>query len=242
MLGEKTMTDEEFQQWLEALARKHLRPVRDRGWLREEGHYLTHAMEWTSSVARFVSVVNGRPGNKELIEQVAGELRQSGLGHIVRILEEAGVLDALDELPEITFGELRRSAIPDEDVRFLAQAGVRDPETEITIIIHYARRRLGRPNARPSASIQGAQLELNRAADELTKQVSSPDAGEKKSKKKIWSGTGKVLAGAVTAAGNLLLATGTLVAPNPATAYGVIGSCALAVAGICQGIGELRGE
>lgn len=61
-------------------------------------------------------------------------------------------------------------------------------------------------------------------------------------REKIFNGIGKILAGAVAAAGNLLLATGTIVAPNPATAYGVIGSSALAVGSICQGIGDLRGE
>ena len=61
-------------------------------------------------------------------------------------------------------------------------------------------------------------------------------------KKKLFNGIGKILAGMVTAGGNLLLATGTLVAPNPATAYGVIASSALAIGGIFQGLGDLRGE
>jgi hypothetical protein len=59
---------------------------------------------------------------------------------------------------------------------------------------------------------------------------------------KIFNGIAKILAGAVTAAGNLLLATGTVIAPNPATAYGVIASSAIAVGSMCQGIGYLRGE
>ena len=61
-------------------------------------------------------------------------------------------------------------------------------------------------------------------------------------KRKILNGIGKILSGTVAGAGNLLLATGTIVAPNPATAYAVIGSSALAVGSICQGIGDLRGE
>lgn len=61
-------------------------------------------------------------------------------------------------------------------------------------------------------------------------------------KRKIFNGVGKLLAGAVTAAGNVLLATGTVVAPNPATAYAAIGSSALAIGSLLQGMGDLRGE
>ena len=63
-----------------------------------------------------------------------------------------------------------------------------------------------------------------------------------KKKRKVLNGVGKILAGAVTGIGNVLLATGTIAAPNPATAYGVIGSSALAIGSICQGMGDLRGE
>ncbi|MGH7489625.1 MAG: hypothetical protein ACREMY_29090 [bacterium] len=41
---------------------------------------------------------------------------------------------------------------------------------------------------------------------------------------------------------NLLLFTGTVAAPNPAMAYGVIGSSAPTVGSICQGLGDLYGE
>ena len=58
----------------------------------------------------------------------------------------------------------------------------------------------------------------------------------------VINGVGKILAGAITGAGNLLLFGGTIVAPNPGTAYAVIGSSALAVGSICQGLGDLRGD
>jgi len=64
----------------------------------------------------------------------------------------------------------------------------------------------------------------------------------KEIRRKLFNGVGKILVGVVTGAGNILLAAGTIAAPNPATVYGVIGSSALAIGGICQGIGDLRGE
>ena len=43
-------------------------------------------------------------------------------------------------------------------------------------------------------------------------------------------------------ASNVMLGCGGVLAPNPAIAFGVIGSCAVAIGSICQAIGELRGE
>jgi len=130
------------------------------------------------------------------------------------------------------------------DILVAGVAGIEDPEAEITLIIHYSRKRLGHSEARPSETVRQAQEELKRAADRVDKippDSNLSDQPEKK-KRKIFNGIGKILAGTITGAGNLLLAAGTVVAPNPATAYGVIGSSALAVGGICQGIGDLRGE
>ncbi len=158
-------------------------------------------------------------------------------------MREAGVLVALDVAPDVTFAELRRNAIPDEDLRLLRDAGVDDPEAEITILIHYGRKRVGNREAIPSAIAKEARDEFKRAPERILGLSNDPSASHVEvKKKKLFNGIGKILAGAVTAAGNLLLATGTVMAPNPATAYGVIGSSALAVGSICQGIGDLRWE
>ena len=63
-----------------------------------------------------------------------------------------------------------------------------------------------------------------------------------KKKGKTLNGIGKLLGGAIAGVGNVLLATGTIVAPNPATAYGAIASSGLAVASIFGGLGDLTGE
>jgi hypothetical protein len=242
------MSDEEYREWLWALARKHLQLGRG-----EEGPaYLGDLVERLSSVARFANAVGDRADNPTLVHQLAKELRDAAVHKVTTRLEDTGVLAALDELPEVTFGQLRRSVIPDEDVRLLSRSGVSDPETDVTIVIHHARQRLSRADARPSEIAIRAQQEFNRAVGQLDTltdfspkrrgKLDTLDESSPKKKRKILNGIGKVLAGAITGAGNLLLASGTVVAPNPATGYAVIGSSALAVGYFFQGLGDLRGE
>jgi len=237
------VTDSEYREFLAALARTHVRPYRRRH-MHPEGDELLYAIGKLSSTARFAKAVGERSDNPELLNALGNELDNWYVQHVVDEMRESGVLSALDEAPDITFAELRRNAIPDEDVRLLRGTGVDDPDAEITILIHYARKRLGHREAKPSATAEQARDELKRIKERLMSgsNSSAPTQLDVNKKKKIFNGIGKILAGTVTAAGNLLLATGTLIAPNPATAYGVIGSSALAVGSICQGIGDLRGE
>lgn len=235
------MTDEEYEQLLVALARKHLRPRNlRRGPMGDDE--LRYTMDQLSSIARLNRVVAERPDSIELVHQLARELRHAPVGHAAYLMEEAGVVTALEELPDVVFQNLRRSAIPEEDLQFLHDAGVADPEAELTILIHYARKHLGRGDSRPSSVLSEAQPQLQRAASILENLASVPEKLEQPKKRKIFNGIGKILAGAATGVGNTLLACGTIAAPNPATAYAVIGSAAIALGSIGQGIGDLRGE
>jgi len=242
--GSIVMTDEEYREFLSALARRH---VSGKLWRRHRGpmmdDHLQYEIDHLSSTARLVKAASERVDKQELVDVVAKELRNTYLGPVAQAMDQSGVLDALDEAADITFPNLRRSAIPDEDVELLRHAGVEDPEAFITIIIHYSRRHVGNSNNRPSSVVERAHEGLHRAADMLSPSDTAPpkDMPEKK-KRKIFNGVGKILAGAVTGVGNLLLFTGTIAAPNPATAYAVIGSSALAVGSICQGLGDLYGE
>jgi len=137
-------------------------------------------------------------------------------------MERAGVIDALEEGADLIFENLRRAAIPVEDVGLLRDAGIRDPEAEITILIHYTQRHVGRHNTRPGEVLSSANDHLHRAAASLSE--SSDVETPRLVKRKIFNGIGKILAGTVTGLGNTLLGLGTVVAPNPATAYGVIAS------------------
>jgi len=239
------MTDEEYREYLTAPAQKYLNVLSLHRSLHHMEGDLEYEIERLASKARFLKVVSERSGDQSLLSAAANEVGNAYVDGVARAMEDSGVLAALDESPEITFGNLRRSAIPPEDSVLLRRAGVEHPEAEITLIIQYSRRRFsGRQEVPPSEMAHRAQDELKRGAMDLGEIAMGPSKSEVSPRKKckLFNGIGEILAGAITGAGNLLLAGGTIVAPNPATAYGVIASSALAVGSICQGIGDLRGE
>jgi hypothetical protein len=238
------MTDEEYRNLLSAIGRKHLRPMGGRrGRLGDDE--LRYTMERLASLARLNRVVAERPNSKELLNELAVELHNAPLSQAVRLMEQAGVMNALEEAPELIFQNLRRSAVPPEDLEFLRESGVDYPEEEITILIHYARKNIGNGKVRPRRVMSDANTEIQRAANMLSSTDLQSDVQSQTDvpkKRKIFNGVGKILAGAVAGVGNTLLGCGTIIAPNPATAYAVIASAAVAVGSISQGIGDLRGE
>lgn len=244
------MSDDEYRAFLDALARKYLRLARLRRHHRLEFDHLHYELERVSKLRRLAAVSEEDFNNEKLLSALANALSNAYLAGCLDALEESGALRAIEEDPITLFANLRRTAIPDEDAELLRQAGHLDPEAEITLIIHYARTHLGNRNWErdPTDSVReapelvkGAGNRLEAIASKKEKDSSSEGSVEKK-KRKLFNGVGKVLSGAVIGTGNLLLGTGSIVAPNPAIAYGIIGSCALAVGSICQGVGDLRGE
>lgn len=234
------MTDEEYLEFLSAIYRKYVRVWKSIH--HPEGlSHLHHEIERLASMSRFAQVVAERTEHIELYGALGAEIKYTYLSHT---LEESGVLRALDAHYEEVFGGLRRSAIPDVDLEYLQLAGFTDPEAEIVLIIRYAKDRLSRSQQLPSGIVSMAHQELKRIGSDLE---SSAKEGEPKrprpeKPRKLFTGVSKVLAGGVTAAGNLLLGVGAIAGAGPATTHAVIGSCALAVAAIGQGIGDLRGE
>lgn len=231
------MTDEEYREFLSALARKHFRPPISRLRERPDAEFVVKRM---ASTARLNQAVAERSDLAELRHALAEELRRSPVKMALEVLERTGVVEALEEVPDLVFANLRRSAIPDEDLAFMRDAGIRDPEGEMTIVIHYSRAHVGRAQTRPRAVLESVDTHLERAAAALDQSAETPTG--RRPRRKLFNGIGKILAGTVTGVGNTLLGAGTITAPNPATAYGVIASAALAVGSICQGIGDLRGE
>lgn len=123
------MTDEEYREFLSALARKHLR---ERRWRRhfgpDGGEHLRYEIDRAASTARFVKVAMDRVGDQELLNLLAKELSHTYVSNITHAMEESGVLDALEEAPDITFRELRRTAIPDEDLELRASPESASPK------------------------------------------------------------------------------------------------------------------
>ena len=246
------MSDTEFREFLDALARKHLRLSQ---WHRKhfmEMDHLSHLLRNLQNHRRLLSVAEQDIDDRELLEVLAKRLEYSYISGVLHDMERCGVFAALEEDPQTLFANLRRSAIPDEDIEMLRAAGVDDPEAEILLIIHYCRTHLGQNRYSPNLNAPDL-VEVARKAEPLLKQAANLLGGGKgeatpsdqpdgKKKRKWLNGIGKILSGGVLGAGNVLLGCGGVIAPNPAIAYGVIGSCAVAVGSICQGAGDLRGE
>jgi len=113
------VTDEEYREYLAALGQKFLRPFGFHRHMHPEGDELHYAIARLSSTARFARDVSERAENSDLVNAVAKELDNWYVQHVVDVMRESGVLAALDEAPDITFSELRRNVIPNEDVRLL---------------------------------------------------------------------------------------------------------------------------
>jgi hypothetical protein len=157
----------------------------------------------------------------------------------VDIMDEGRMLDALDDGREIVFKHLHRGVVPPEDVDLLRAAGFDDNEIEVLLALamHKARDISVGPQ-----SASGIANDVVKTAEIALAGLSTPKGPKESKKRKILNGIGKVLGGAVLGIGNVLLATGTVVAPNPATAYLSLGSGATAVASLLTGMGDLRGE
>jgi hypothetical protein len=156
-------------------------------------------------------------------------------------VEETGILAALEDAGSVVFAELRRSAIPEEDIDFLIKAGYTNEEIEIlfALAIHEAHSRLASAE-NISRRLQEAAKTFKAAVETL--EVKTDEKTSERKKRKIFNGIGKVLGGSIAGLGNALMAAGTILAPNPATAAGAIASAAVAVPAIFCGIGDLRGE
>ncbi len=248
MTDDSILSDEEYRAYLDALARKYVRLYRlGRHHLEDWGH-LHYEIERTISLARLVAVTAEREDDKRLLSALGDGLQHAYLNWLVHSLDDSGVLRAIDEDPATVFGNLRPSVIPAEDRALLHDAGIRDADAEITLTIQYSRRHLAtlRQNVSPSEAVRQVPEQVERAGKELSGMAEVDDKTEQPSatrrKRKILNGTGKILTGSIAGAGNLLLGLGGLAAPNPGVGFAVIGSCALAVGSICQGMGDLRGE
>jgi hypothetical protein len=238
------MTDEEYKKFLTALAAKHVRPgaIGDS----KDIENLQNSMRNMTRVSRRVQDAREEQFHEKFLEELAHELRQTPLSDGFAAMDRIGVLEALDDATDAVFSNLRRSAIPDEDVQFLYRAGFADPELEITILIEYANRRIS--SSRESLARELRQIrDIHRvAADRMDRELheigKEPEREQQPKKRKILNGIGKILGGAIAGTGNVLLALGTIAAPNPATGAAAIASGGVAVTGVLSGLGDLRGE
>jgi hypothetical protein len=236
------MTDEEYKHFLTALAGKHFKnrlPLINLDNVRME---LARASEASLLLKMMRNSIDPNT-SQHFYSPLFQRLQQdSPVKKAVEQMDAAGILDALDDAPSLVLGELRQSAIPKQDEDFLRSAGFDDNEIEVffTLAIDKAHTlALNNNNKLPSEIAWEA---VNVFSAKVNKLLKEPPAEPFKKKRKTFNGIGKLLGGAVTGLSNVLLATGTIAAPNPATAYGAIACGAVAVASLFAGLGDLRGE
>lgn len=236
------MTDTEYERFLTALARKHVSsPIGPP----DEVARLENKLREMIRLSREVQDARRPAMDKDAQTKEAArslfyalqDRREEPVLTAQSAMERAGILAALEDAPDAVFGNLRASAIPQEDLQLLYRAGIEDPELEIAIAVEYAKARGLR--AAPQG-ISERLYEIEKMQRDVAEQLAKGAPPPKK--RKILNGIGKILGGAIAGTGNVLLLCGTILAPNPATGAGAIASGAVAVASIFQGAGDLRGE
>lgn len=229
-----TLNEREVEELLTALARKHLRSYI----LDSAGSELRGNVERILSTLRFLQLVSDRPENVILYKELAKEIEAAPTQPVVNSLRDLGILNALDDVPRLLFANLRQSAIPNHELDLFLRSGIKDPEAELTLLLYKARD-FATTSKTPSELLEEAVETLKKQGQKMRKEEGSPAHPKKR---KLLNGIGNLLLGFGTAGGNALLITGTIVAPNPATAYLGIGSAAAAVGAIFKGMGDLQGE
>lgn len=232
------MTDDEYQRLLNALAAKH---ITGRA-LPTDPNYqhveIRNDLEAVSAAAHLLKAVQALPNDPALLNSLREQLLQaSPIERTKKAFEETGLLAALEDANPVVFADLRREAIPPEDIQFLIKAGYTNEEIEVLLLLalHKAHFKFGES---VSAQLDEAAEIFKSAVEKFTPNEPIPQPP----KRKIFNGVGKVLGGCIAGLGNALAATGTILVPNPGTAAGAIASAAVAVPAIMSGIGDLRGE
>jgi hypothetical protein len=242
MAGGRDMNDKEYREFLEAVGKRYLRLYKAARWFHPEGiGHLQYDIERLASTARLVHAVEARSDETAWYEPLGKELKNTYVQHVTNLLDEAGITNALDEHGVLIFSNLSRELIPDEDIAFLNNAGVLEPEAEVTIAIQELRRSALSRDIQASSILREAPKKLEDAAKQLSP-VESNDVNVTVKPRKFFTGIGRILSGTIAGAGNLLVGIGAIPASGGAAAGAVIASSALAVGLISQGIGDLRGE
>ena len=247
------MRKREFLEFLDAVGVRYLKPPRLRRVFGPEGlGYLHHEIDEISSRARFARVVAERSSKIELYAPLGDELRYSPLGNLPHILDELGIIEALDHHGSDIYPNLTPDFVPAYDMDLLRNTGIKDPEAEVVLTIHFMKYHLPRDDSPAAHAIRHAEERLQHLSESLrnTKPPEYPDDSERQGEErqrlqkrpKVFNGIGKILSGAVAGLGDVLYGLGHIPAPGQVDHRAVIASCALAVGMVSQGLGDLLGE
>src|ERR1700753_4255527 len=128
------MTDDELREFLKALAAKHLGLETDAHHALHRAERLRYDLEQLLRTARLLRALEDRQQDEHLRALFREEIiRHSPIERTRSSLEDSGLLDALEDAGAVVFAELRRSVIPNEDIKFLRQGGFTDDEIEVLL-------------------------------------------------------------------------------------------------------------
>jgi hypothetical protein len=129
------MTKEEYLDFLESIGKEYLRL--------ESPHRIFHPMKDDSvwflnkiqTVARTLRFAEEHSEHYEIYRILKKEIEAYHMEKVQNLLEETGVLDALDEYGDIIYPNLIRDAIPDEDILILKNSGEKNPDALIQLAL-----------------------------------------------------------------------------------------------------------
>jgi hypothetical protein len=226
--------DDEVIELLNALAAKHVRLSE----LASRELAIRKDVEQLITANRLIQSVRDYSDRPSLDRELADVIASAPTASLVESLQEVGLVDALDDAPKRLFANIGKSVVPDYDLTLLRRAGLSEPNAELALAL-YAAQDFALSSRTPSGLFVEASEGLRGRAEQMKGQEESPAP---RKRRKLFNGIGNIMAGLLTAGGNVLAFAGTIAAPNPATAYLAIGSAGAGVGFLFKGIGDLRGE
>lgn len=211
-----------------------------------EERYLLQRLAEAVDVLRFASRHSDVVERQALARQIDAV---SNAGRRVTELDQAsGIAKVLADNRRVIASELSREDLPPHDRQFLDEAGVRDPDLELTLAIERLKDRAAQPaSADERGMYRGSAESAARKAEEIGQEILKPDEGGARRSpdrppRRPFKGLGGIGKGfGLVIADTLVLVEWPVMAPEAAKA-GALASFALGWEGILGGLGDLRGE
>lgn len=242
------MSDRDYQAFLEYLFETYVRPRLYRANRHIEMQWPKHhcaRMQQTYEMLCFIERRYSWKGGPErdfrterlhdVIDEAGNELR-----HTIRILEDAGYRDAVeDHFYEIVAG-MTMDHMPAEEIAVMKSLGSDDPDRDLRAIIYLLKARYSTPRHefRPvKNSLDRGIKELDQAEDNaMSSEISRP--------RRWWKGCGQIAQGCIVSVANVSIALNAIDLPvsDETRTWGSIVSVTTGVGLIMSGVGDLRGE
>ncbi len=234
------MTDDEYIEFLEAVAAEYVRLSWDSDVAGPNSYGLQNELRKLSEAGAIARLAADTQENERLSAALREALVRASFEFVSSTLDQSGVLEAMDSYAEPLIKYFRPSVLPFQDLEILHRAGIENPAAALRLAQqrapHFARLAEGR-DFLPSAVLAQAAQQLGRVEQSLKGSQSSSN----RKPRKWFKGITRILAGGAGAAGNVMLGAGLIPVAAPVGAAAVLGSCTGALVLIGDGIEALRG-